>query len=144
MRSTNTALAEALRHAHLALGEDLRKLEAALAPASRKGLAELRAWLTATKVHITEHFRFEEENGYMDAVRQREPRLERNIQHIADEHRQLAEALDALIKASRTAASVEDGLCQEVRAWIEHIRQHEARENELIQNAFNLDIGMDD
>jgi hypothetical protein len=35
-------------------------------------------------------------------------------------------------------------LRQEVRAWIERVRQHEARENDLVQEAFNRDIGTED
>jgi PAS domain S-box-containing protein len=113
-------------------------------PSSGEGPAELRARLGESRADITKHFRFEEQNGYMDVVRKREPRLERNIQQLADEHRRLVESLDGLVREFGTATKLGDTLRQEVRAWVEHVRQHEAREHDLVQDAFNLDIGPED
>ena len=148
MGRTDNAVVEALSRAHEGLLEDLRNLEGAVEgavhPAAGKGLERLRARLAVTRTHLAAHFRFEEQNGYMDAVRKREPRLERTVQQLADEHRQLAESLDGLIRESGAAASLGDTLRQEVRAWTERVRQHEARENDLIQDTFNLDIGAED
>ena len=31
-----------------------------------------------------------------------------------------------------------------VRKWVAHLRQHESRENELVQDAFNRDITAED
>ena len=138
------AVAESLSQAHAVLLADLRELEQAVHPSSGEGLAELRARLGEARADITKHFRFEEQNGYMDVVRKREPRLERNIQQLADEHRRLVESLDGLVREFGTATKLGDTLRQEVRAWVERVRQHEARENDLIQDAFNLDIGPED
>jgi hypothetical protein len=87
---TKNSFAEALGQAHVALLADLRELEQATRPFSGEGLEELRTRLGAAQAHISEHFRFEEQNGYMDAVRKREPRLERAIQQLAEEHEQLS------------------------------------------------------
>jgi predicted PilT family ATPase len=144
MGTTETSVAETLTRAHEALLEDLRKLAEAVRPASTEGLAELRARLDATRGHIAEHFRFEEQNGYMDAVRKREPRLERTIQQLADEHRELLQSLDAVIEEARAAPGLDGTLREEVRQWGEAVRRHEVRENDLVQDAFNLDIGAED
>jgi hypothetical protein len=128
----------------LALFADLGKLDQAVQPSSGDGLEELRARLGATHAHITEHFRFEEQNGYMDAVRKREPRLERMIQQLAEEHGQLRRSLDALIGKAAAATSLGDTLREEIREWVERVREHEDRENDLVQDAFNLDIGVED
>jgi hypothetical protein len=141
MGRTETSVAEALRQTHAALLDDLRKLEQAVRPASEKGLAVVRARLDATHAHITEHFRFEEQNGYMETVRKREPRLERAIQQLIEEHHQLTQSLDALIGEARAAASLDDTVRAEVQRWLECVRRHEVRENDLIQDAFDLDIG---
>jgi len=71
VRRTANSVAEALGRAHEALLADLRELEQAADPSSGEGLVGLRARLGEARVHLTEHFRFEEENGYMDAVRAR-------------------------------------------------------------------------
>jgi hemerythrin-like domain-containing protein len=143
-RTTQNSVAEALSRAHAALLQDLRTLEEAVRPSSGEGLPELRARLGATHTHIAEHFRFEEQNGYMDAVRKREPRLERTVQQLAEEHRQLTQSLDALIGEARTAANLDDSFRERVVAWVEEVRQHEIRENDLVQDVFNLDIGAED
>jgi DNA-binding transcriptional ArsR family regulator len=141
---TENAVAEALGQAHRALLADLRELEQAVHPSSGEGLTDLRARLGATQRHVTEHFRFEEQNGYMDAVRKREPRLERVVGQLAEEHRQLARSLEVLTEQARTATSLEAPLREEVRGWVERVRRHEARENDIVQDAFNLDIGPED
>jgi hypothetical protein len=142
--TTENSVAEALGRAHAALLADLRELEQAARPSSRQGLASLRARLSATQTHVTEHFRFEEQNGYMEAVLKREPCLERAIQQLAEEHRSLAQSLAVLIEQARAATSLDDPFREEVRGWVECVRQHEARENEVVQDAFNLDIGAED
>jgi hypothetical protein len=144
MKRTETSVAEALGRAHAALLEDLRKLEAAARLASGKGLAELRTSLGMTRTHITEHFRFEEKNGYMATVRKREPRFERTVQQLADEHRWLAQTLDGLIEQAGSARTLDDALREKVRNWVERVRQHESSENDLVQDAFNLDVGAED
>jgi predicted nucleic acid-binding Zn-ribbon protein len=141
---TENSVTEALNQAHVALLADLRELEQAVRSCSGEGLAELRARLGAAHAHITEHFRFEEQNGYMDAVTKREPRLERTIQQLAEEHGQLRQSLDALIGKARAATSLSDTLREEVREWIERVRRHEIRENDHVRDAFNLDIGVED
>jgi len=144
MEKTDVGLVESLRTVHASLLEDLRKLGEAVKARSGEGPAELAARLTETHAHLTEHFRFEEENGYMDTVREREPRLERAIEHLAEEHRQLKESLEMLLTEARIARAMEAAFRTRVREWVKRVRQHEVRENELIEDAFNLDLGAED
>ena len=144
MERTENSVAEALARAHVALLADLRVLEQSARPSSGEGLADLRARLGATQTHVTEHFRFEEQNGYMEAVLKREPRLERAIQQLAEEHRSLAQSLAVLVERAKAGTSLDDPFREEVRGWVERVRQHEAREKEVVQDAFNLDIGAED
>ncbi len=144
MGTTKNAIAEALGQAHGALLAELRELEQAVRPSSGVGLEELRSRLEQVRARIAEHFRFEEQNGYMDAVREREPRLERTIQQLAEEHQELRQSFDALIGEATAATSLDAVLRDEVWQWIDSIRRHEARENDLVQDAFNVDIGAED
>jgi hypothetical protein len=144
IEDSTTSVVQGLRQAHTALLEDLRQMEAAVLPSSGEGLVELCSRLNATRAHLAEHFRLEEHNGYMDAVRKREPRLERRVQLLAEEHHQLAQSLETLLGEARTATTRGDALPDQVRAWVEQVRQHEVRENQLVQEAFNLDINAED
>ena len=137
-------IVEGLRRAHKSLVEDLRKLDEGIRSPRVKGQGELVVQLADTRAHITEHFRFEEQNGYMDFVRKREPRLERTIQQLCEEHQELAQSLDALIEQARMATGRDDVLREKIQAWIGRLHHHEARENEVVQDAVNRDIGAED
>jgi hemerythrin-like domain-containing protein len=134
--------AEALGRAHKALLNDLQKLQEAAAASAK--VSDLRDRLQATRRHITEHFRFEEQNGYLDAVRKREPRLDRVINELAQEHRQLAQSLDGLIAEAQSASVAAPAFCAQVRDWVDSVRQHETRENDLVLDAFNQDLSAED
>jgi hypothetical protein len=137
-------VAEALGRAHAKLLTDLRLLEEAVLSESGQGLMQLHARLARTYNDIADHFRFEEQDGYMAAVRKREPRLERAIRELAGEHAQLTESLNTLMAKAKIATTLDDELRQQLRAWVERVREHEARENQLVQGAFNLDIAGED
>ena len=144
MGQTENSIAGALKQAHVALLADLRKLEQAVSPFPGKDVTELHSQLVATLAHITEHFRFEEQNGYMDTAKTREPRLDRTIRQLAEEHGDLRHSLEAIIRQASDASSLGDPLRDEIQEWIRRVRQHERRENDLVQDAFNLDIGPED
>jgi hypothetical protein len=144
MERKNASVTEALNRAHLALRKDLGKLEEAVRPALGEAAAALRARLAATRKHVVEHFRFEEEKGYLDAVLQREPRLERAVRQLVEDHRRLAQAMDALVEEARDAPRLDEAFRARVRAWMEELRKHEDRENDLVQDAFNTDLGGED
>jgi hypothetical protein len=124
---------------HAALHEDLEGLKDALASvaAVQRCLAELRS-------HVADHFRQEEQGGYMAAVLARQPHKERAVQQLLAEHRQLAEALDGLLAEVAAAETVDDGFRGRVWAWAERLRHHEAEENVLVEDAFNRDVGPTD
>jgi len=144
MTKAAETISEALAKVHAALLTDLRHLEQAIQASSTKGFAEVQDWLGAIRERIAEHFRFEEQNGYMDSVSKREPRLEGTIQLLAEEHKQLRDSLDALIERAKTAKAPDERLQKAIGKWIERIRQHELHENDLVQNAFCLDISAED
>jgi hypothetical protein len=144
MENPDPPIAEAISHAHTALLRDLKALEVVARRASTNGLETLRTRLETTRAHIVEHFRFEEEDGYMDAVRKLEPRLARAVEQLAEEHRQLLDSLDALRREIATMPSANEAVAAKVTSWVQKVQQHEARENHLVQDTFGLDIGTED
>ena len=92
MLTQHQSLAETLEQAHSALREDL---ECLLEPVDTP--TEIHERLVKARVHILDHFRFEELGGYLDAIRLRHPRLDRAIQHLLEEHGQLMQTLESLI-----------------------------------------------
>lgn len=129
---------EPLLRAHRQLLEDLSHLEKAAAGDGARmgpGLARARA-------DIGRHFLFEEQNGYLDSVRQREPFKERQIQTLYGQHLELLRSLDELIQEASNGGA--HALGDKVRAWVQSVRQHETEEDELVQDAFNLEIAAED
>jgi hypothetical protein len=144
MKELGIPLAEALGRAHAVLEADLGKLDEAAGADSGESLVDVRVWLAATHARLIEHFRFEEAGGYMREVRKREPRLEKVIHELGGQHRELKASLEALIEEAAAATRVHDTFREKIRAWIAKVKHHEARENEIVQNAFNLDIDAED
>lgn len=144
MKPTQETITQAFARTHASLLEDLRRLEDDVRPGSKEGLAELRTRLVDTHKLVTAHFRFEEQNGYMEAVRKRDPHSEEKIQELGEEHRLLAHSLEAIVGDARTATSLDDELRKKVRMWIERIRHHETSENDLIQDTLCQDLGSKD
>jgi hypothetical protein len=80
----------------------------------------------------------------MADLRKREPRLERIVQELGEEHRELRQSLDVLHAEASVANKVDDSLREKVRDWIERVRRHEAREKDLVQDAFAWDLAAED
>jgi hemerythrin-like domain-containing protein len=136
MEAPENSFAEALHEAHTDLLRDLQELEKAVSSESREGPAELGARLGKVRTHLTNHFRFEEEGGYMAPVLKEEPRFGRVIEELLAEHSQMAQTLDALIQEVNRAQSVQAIPRERVRAWVGQVRHHETRENNLVQEAY--------
>lgn len=144
MENKQLSFVEALRQAHGALLEDLTGLENAAHSSLDTDSAAMLSCLERTRAHILEHFRFEEQNGYMAVALQREPSLARTVEQLRDEHHQLALKLEGLLEQTRTGQPFGEAIRDQVRSWVESVRQHEARENSLVQYAFNVDFGAED
>jgi hypothetical protein len=140
MGNAHTFVAETLGRIHTELFEKLRKLEEAAGLSSSQDLVELRARLVAMHRHIVEHFLFEDQYQ-IELIRQREPRLDRTIQRFAEEHCQMTESLFALIGEAESSSKFEDELRERVRSWVNEVRQHETREDMLLQGRINLGSG---
>ena len=144
MAKNEISIAESLSRAHQALRNDLWKLGQSVDSARHQDIGPLRAHLVKTQTHLLDHFHFEEVNGYMDKVRKDMPRYDRVIDQLAEEHQKLAQTLNALIGKANVADGLDLPLREEVQQWIAALRRHETREDELVQDAFNLDISAED
>jgi hypothetical protein len=136
METSEKEFAEALHQAHTGLLRDLQQLEEAVRPGSGEGPTELSTRLGKVRMHLTEHFRFEEQDGYMAPVLKEEPRFGPAVQELLDEHRKLEQTLDAILQELRAAPSLQDVWREKVRAWLKQVRQHESRENNLVQEVY--------
>jgi hypothetical protein len=142
MANAQPAGIEGLHQAHATLRRDLGELEAAARAPSGAAPEALASHLRRTRAHLAEHFRFEEENGYMGAVLLRDPNQGRRVEQLLDEHRRLFAALEALLDNAGQGAGETVGA--KVLEWVAAVRRHEEREDTLVQDVFNVDTSAED
>jgi hemerythrin-like domain-containing protein len=144
MKRTNASPAADLAEAHRELLGNLRQLEQAADALPDGDEGELLARLEATRARLDNHFRFEEANGYMQAVLDRAPQLERKVQHLRDEHGELRQSLDALTRRAGGAQVAPQRFREGLKEWVGRLRDHEKRENLLVEDVFNCDVAAED
>jgi hypothetical protein len=133
-----------LQQAHLALLRDLGALRETARRPSADGLGELTRRLHALRELVAEHFRLEEQDGYLEAALAREPFAARVADELRQEHCALTAELDALSADAAACKNQVEALRTRAREWVARVRQHEVRENCLVQDAFNLDLAAED
>src|SRR5262245_42559469 len=134
---------EALRHIIGAL-RTVMSWKPAADDVSRK-LASLRFICQSFQRHLERLMALKEENGYMaDAVEQM-PALAEKVQGLLREHDELDESLHRLLlKLDQTSAADQsrvDAVCSDVEALLVKLEDHHRREAELMQEAFQRDVG---
>jgi hypothetical protein len=144
MAKSSDVIIEAMSKAHSRLMQDISQVEQILGSPLPGNQRDVHYELARVRKYLTEHFRLEEVNGYMDVVRQQQPRFERAIQHLHDEHRELTRSLDALIEGAEPGRTIDDSYRVKVQEFIDRLRRHETKEDELVQDAFTVDIGTKD
>ncbi len=144
MTQTDTNLAEGLLRAHRALENEMERLQKQVTITTHEELTSLGASLEKVHTHLLNHFRFEEQDGYMTEVAQRAPQKDRTIQALLDEHQTMAQKLEELRKETGQAITYLDSLCSKIQDWIKQVNDHEQRENALVLDAFQVDIGNKD
>jgi len=144
MNTAQVPLSDAMAKAHAVLMKDLKELGQCLRSPDQAAPGQLCGRLTALQKHVAEHFRFEEQNGYMSDVLKRKPNLERDVERLQSDHRQLTETLEQLVTEAQANVVLDETWYRTLEGWLTEIKGHEIRENELIQDAYNLDISAED
>jgi len=144
MKQEYSSPASDLAAAHRELLGNLRQLEQAANALPDDDDGELMIRLEATRARLDDHFRFEEANGYMQAVLDRAPQLERKVRHLRDEHRELRQSLSALTREAEGAQVASQRFRKGLKEWVGRLKDHEKRENLLVEDVFNCDVAAED
>jgi hypothetical protein len=144
MKRTNASAAADLAEAHRELLGNLRQLEQAADALPDDEDGELMVRLEATRARLDDHFRFEEANGYMQAILDRVPQLERKVRQLRDEHGELRQSLTELTREAEGARVASKRFRKGLKEWVGRLRDHEKRENFLVEDVFNCDVSAED
>lgn len=137
------SLAEAMEREHAELGRQLRNVFEATKASNLWG-ARLAPCLESIRGHLLEHFRFEEQDGYMEAVVQSQPHQKKIVERLLEEHRALDATLQELIATARTTAELGAPFAEKIKEWLDRMHRHEAEENRLVLTNVNQDEGTKD
>jgi hemerythrin-like domain-containing protein len=111
---------------------------------SRK-LASLRFICQSFQRHLERLMALKEENGYMADAVERMPSVAEKVQGLLREHDQLDETLHRLLlKLDQTSSTDQariDTLSSDVEALLVKLEDHHRREAELMQEAYQRDVG---
>lgn len=132
-------------HEHLELRRLLERLSAAFeANESRDDLAVA---LGELRDSLDEHFQHEEVNGYFDEILERAPRLAPKVAELKRQHPSLLTAARGIQTWVDQAGGDETAMERaesEYREFILELLSHEGAENDLLQQAYNEDLGTSD
>jgi len=92
---------------------------------------------------LSQHFEIEEQGGYLFEVVERRPGLGSRVQVLFEEHTVILSSAHQLSREVLGEPAPHD-VGQRIIAFIETLRRHELAEHDLIQQAFNEDLGSGD
>jgi iron-sulfur cluster repair protein YtfE (RIC family) len=145
-RKIDHALYEPLRREHAELRELLAGVHRTLAE-RREAAASVSRMLSSMCDHLETHFREEEVTGFFDSLDAKAPRLVDQTDDLRGQHTQMTAQFRALI----TLATRGDGsaawwqeLEDEFHKFSKELMHHESKEVELLQVAYDVDIGSQD
>jgi hypothetical protein len=111
----------------------------ALDPESRARALHL---LDDLESQLPAHFAYEEAGGYLSEELAAAPRLRHRAGRLQREHRELSLRLSHFARHARAGEATDwKGLAEELRDFIDAVRQHELEENRLIRSALMDDLG---
>jgi hypothetical protein len=147
MSEVAPSFATELNHEHVSLLRQLGCLEERPQAGTADCAGLLLERLREVQAGLKRHFHFEEQGGYMSHILADAPYLDRTARELLAEHGRLSDYLDSLITSAAAVppeSLVTPDLREKVKQWVLLVRGHEARENRLVQQACNQDIGTDD
>jgi hypothetical protein len=133
------------RELHSSMSE-IRSLLAADGPPTEGRKAEVVEGLKSLREHLRSHFEQEERGGFLEESVTRMPRLSKAASAILAEHPRLLAELDGLIEstARERAVTALELCCREFNRFAGHVVAHERKENSIVQEGYNEDLGLVD
>lgn len=145
MSGTNkeSSLAELMKTEHEELARAVQATREELESANCQ-----RNYVNDKLLHLSElvelHFRHEERGGYMAEALARAPQLRPRAEVLQEQHVQLQEEIDKLqllVHSGVESASWWDRIRNDFLHFASRLTNHEHSETQLVQEAYNLDIG---
>lgn len=141
MNNIDLSEPEALLEAHRELMGLLIALKNVIRSYQPSALNEVRRQLRTVQAKVTEHFRYEEVGGYFSEVLAVDPNAEHVVKELHRQHGELGDALCEIVTLLEREPTLSSEVVQKIESWMDALRHHEASENKLVQETFNLQRG---
>jgi len=97
------------------------------------------------QAYMGSHFEQEEAGGLFEDILERLPMVDAAVQDLRQEHKEFIEDLKGLIQRLESPEVKEiEAIRSDLNIFVSTFYEHEATENGLLQQAYNLDIGSPD
>lgn len=107
--------------------------------------SELAERMAEIRKLLDHHFEVEEADGYLAPALELAPRFAPEAKELAAQHQAFLDRLDGMMDRLRDAESeVWNSVCDELEAFVGELQEHEHRENNIVQAAFNEEPGAGD
>jgi iron-sulfur cluster repair protein YtfE (RIC family) len=110
-------------------------------------LAEIERLLSELRGHLEAHFHSEEREGFFDQVLTCAPQHSRRVGNLTQEHVELLGGLDSLIGLAGCGAGQPQYwrvLALRFEDFMRKLMHHESEENDVLQQAYQDDLGTKD
>lgn len=146
LTASEAAASQRIETQHVALRERIAEIQKTLE--SQPDEPELIGTHLSTLSHeLQAHFLEEEEGGFFDHIRQRAPQLSTDTKLLEEEHQEFLGRIRDLITIAETCEGSDpwwQRLKAEFHEYSKGLMHHESLENQLLQRAYNEDIGSHD
>ena len=131
---------------HLEMHGLLDEIRAMLA-AKESDFGEVASRLARARDLLTQHFEHEEAEGYFFHVIRVAPQYKLLVDSLCQEHPKLSEQITALVEEAEQLPGSD--ACwgyveRQFKAFSFQLSRHESKENRMVQQAYNRDIGTSD
>lgn len=117
-------------------------------PGAHAWASELSRQLVELHDQLCRHFRYEEQSGMMEELKERHPRATGDIDDLLAEHAALLSksrrVINSLLSYSEDDVVRGAGLRRRMTGLLDRLDQHERRENSLIMDLAFSDLGLGD
>ena len=134
----------AIREKHIALIHTIDELKASI-QAPETSAQTLQRLSETLRDRISDRFTEEQEHALFQHLLQSAPRLQREIEALEGDHEELRLQLEALLRLFDATGEVDRSrFADQFSAFLQHFSDHERREDDLIQEVYDDDLGSSD
>ena len=127
----------------LRIAEHQVEAAAVSAPTASNSAAALRA-LESLEEGLVQHFRYEEQGGFFDAMLQEAPNLSERLLELQGQHAELIEQVRLIVDGANSVDASNPTwlpVFEALRAFVREIRRHENAEDALVADSLFTDEG---